>query len=106
MPIQVIHWYDNGALSKNGTNSSLPDLSVSNLVVPNNPQVGTTYPVTYKVTNSGSANAGSFVVLLMDGTISIGQQTITSLASGQSTTYHSTGHQQQPDQELLTPQQT
>ena len=80
------YWYDNGSLSKNNTGSSLPDLSVSNLVVPSNPQIGTTYPVTFTVTNSGSANAGSFVVSLMDGTISIGQQTITSLASGQSTT--------------------
>ena len=80
------YWYDNGALSENGTGISLPDLSVSNLVVPSNPQVGTTYPVNFTVTNSGSANAGSFLVSLMDGTISIGQQTITSLASGQNTT--------------------
>ncbi len=64
----------------------MQDLTVSNLVVPSNPQVGTTYPVSFTVTNSGSANAGSFVVSLVDSTLSIGQQTISSLASGQSTT--------------------
>ena len=79
------YWYDNGGLNKKDTGTSLPDLTVSNLVVPSNPQIGTTYPVTFTVTNSGSANAGSFLVQLMDGTLSIGQQTITSLNSGQST---------------------
>jgi uncharacterized repeat protein (TIGR01451 family) len=77
--LTINQWY-------NEMNNPLPDLTVSNLVVPSSPQLGTTYPVTFKVTNSGSANAGSFLVSLMDGTISIGQQTITSLNSGQSTT--------------------
>jgi len=63
-----------------------PDLVVSNLQVPSNPQVGMTYPVNFTVTNSGSLNAGSFMVNLMDGSTVIGQQTISSLASGQSTT--------------------
>ena len=78
------YWYDNGGLNKKDSGNPLPDLTVSNLVVPSNPQVGTTYPVSFTVTNSGSVNAGSFVVSLVDGTLSIGQQTISSLASGQS----------------------
>ena len=65
---------------------SRADLVISNLQVPNNPQVGTSYPVSFIVTNNGPGSAGSFTVQLKDGTVLIGQQTINSLTSGQSTT--------------------
>ncbi len=66
--------------------STMPDLVISNLQVPINPLAGTTYPVNFTVKNNGSANAGSFLVNLMDGSTLIGQRTISSLASGQNTT--------------------
>jgi PKD repeat protein len=66
--------------------NTMPDLVVSNLQIPSSPLVGTTYAVNFTVSNSGSANAGSFVVNLKDGATTIGQQTISSLSAGQSNT--------------------
>ncbi|MGF7119177.1 polysaccharide deacetylase family protein [Methanobacterium oryzae] len=66
--------------------NTMPDLVISNLQIPTNPVVGTTYAVNFTVTNNGTANADSFLVNLMEGSTTIEQQTISSLASGESTT--------------------
>jgi len=72
-----------------------PDLVVSNLTVPNNPALGTSYPVTVDVTNTG-ASAATFTVRLYEDGVSVRKQVIT-LTAGATTnlsftwTPHTTG---------------
>ena len=66
--------------------ASLPDITVSNLGLPTNPIVGTSYPVTVTVTNNGTVDAGSFVVKLYDNNTQVGKVNLTGLAVGASTT--------------------
>ncbi len=84
--INEINEANNNIIQQVNVAGARPDLAVSNLQLPSNPQNGTSYPVSFTVTNNGSANAGSFMVSLSDGSITIGQQNITGLASGQNTT--------------------
>ncbi len=75
----------NNEINQTTTVLLLPDLIPSNLQVPNNPFVGITYPITVKITNRGTANAGTFTVKLLDGTKGVGWITINGLAVGANT---------------------
>jgi uncharacterized repeat protein (TIGR01451 family) len=65
--------------------SNLPDLTPTNLQISSTtPTVGSSYQVTYTVSNMGQTAANNFNVNLSDGASLVGQQTI-SLAPGAST---------------------
>ncbi|HII84315.1 MAG TPA: DUF3344 domain-containing protein [Methanobacterium subterraneum] len=68
------------------TESTKPDLTITNIELPETPTVGETYQITTTVTNNGETNAGPFTVKLMINGITISNQNIDSLASGTSTT--------------------
>ena len=61
-------------------------MTVTSLQTPTSAKIGTTYPITVTVTNSGSGDAGSFLVYLYDGSRRVGSMTVSSLQAGQSTT--------------------
>ena len=63
-----------------------PDLTITNFQTPTSARRGVSYPVNVTVTNSGSGNAGSFLVYLYDGNRMVGFVTVSSLQAGQSTT--------------------
>ncbi|MCE5215144.1 MAG: cobaltochelatase subunit CobN [Methanobacterium sp.] len=59
-----------------------PDLVATNLTVPNNPLVNQTYQLTATITNSGLADAGTFIVKLFDGSTLIDSKTVAGLLVG------------------------
>lgn len=62
-----------------------PDLSLSNLNVPNLIYTGTSYPVNVTVSNTGTANASNFTVRLIDGSKEVATQTVNQLNVSEST---------------------
>ena len=75
--------------SNNQQNSTItvlgmPELAASNLQVPNNPELGTSYPVTVDVSNNGP-NTTTFTVRFYEDGVSVGKQVIT-LDAGATTT--------------------
>ncbi|MGI6483737.1 MAG: DUF3344 domain-containing protein [Methanobacterium sp.] len=78
----------NNILSQSATVSTpiMADITVSNLNLPETPQVGVTYTVTATVTNIGTANAGTFVVKLYDNNTQKQKITLPGLNVGESTT--------------------
>jgi predicted outer membrane repeat protein len=70
----------------NTTASTLPDLTVSNLELPANPVVGTTYTINITVANTGASDITSnFAVKLYDNNTQIQKITVNSLAAGANT---------------------
>ena len=65
----------------------MPDLTPSDLQVPDTVNVNTITPVTVTVSNIGTADAGPFTVKVQDGTTAIIKQIINNLATGSSTTF-------------------
>jgi large repetitive protein len=70
----------------NTTASTLPDLITTNLELPIDPVVGTTYTINVTITNTGPTDITSnFAVKLYDNNTQIQKITVNSLAAGEST---------------------
>jgi predicted outer membrane repeat protein len=65
--------------------STLPDLTATNLELPETPVVGTTYTINVTISNTGTSDATSFAVKLYDNNTQIQKITVNSLAAGEST---------------------
>jgi len=64
----------------------LPDLTVAFTSLPSEFVEGTQYTITVTINNIGTASAGQFTVELKANGVSVGTQTVSSLAAGASTT--------------------
>jgi predicted outer membrane repeat protein len=70
----------------NTTASTLPDLTATNLQLPTDPVIGTTYTINVTVANTGASDiTSSFAVKLYDNNTQIQKITVNSLAAGAST---------------------
>jgi PKD repeat protein len=79
---------NNNQITQNTTTtaSTLPDLTATNLQLPANPVVGTTYTINVTIANTGASDITSnFAVKLYDNNTQIQKITVTSLAAGAST---------------------
>ena len=70
----------------NASESTRPDITVSNLVLPENPVAGTTYPITVTITNTGTSTTGTFTTKLYDNNTQTQKITIPNLLAGETTT--------------------
>jgi subtilase family serine protease len=70
----------------NTTASTLPDLTATNLQLPTDPVIGTTYTINVTVANTGASDiTSSFAAKLYDNNTQIQKITVTSLAAGANT---------------------
>jgi len=72
----------NNELSQNVTAIGRPDLTPTQIEVPENPYTGITYPINVTILNQGDATAQNIQVELFDGANSLGTQNITNLGIG------------------------
>ena len=84
--IQTSREYSQITQNLNSTASTLPDLTATNLELPENPVIGNTYTINVTISNIGPTDiTDNFAVKLYDNNTQIQKITVNSLAAGAST---------------------